>query len=202
MRITVLMTLASLVACTPDVSSEATAQAPALLALAAQTPDPALGPSIYDLSIDLQDQKGQPHGLDIHAGHPTLISMFYGSCKAACPLLISDLKRVEAQALEAGHSELRVLMVSFDPERDTPQAMAELIEQHDLDGAKWRLSAPVGGDARSLSAVLNIAWRDVGNGMFQHDSVLILLNAHGQELARLDGLNQDSSPLLEALEAR
>lgn len=201
MRIIPLALLATLLACTNE-GSTPQLEAPAPEAVATQATNPALGPSIYELKMDLQDQTGQAHGLDIHAGHPTLISMFYGSCKAACPLLISDLKRVEAQAIEAGHSDLRVLMVSFDPERDTPAVMAELVEQHGLDGAKWRLSAPTGGDARSLSAVLNIAWRDVGNGMFQHDSVLILLNEHGQELARLDGLNQDSSPLLQALEAR
>lgn len=200
MRIIPLALLTALLACTNEGSTaqvDAPAEAPA-----SQAMNLALGPSIYELKMDLQDQGGQAHGLDIHAGHPTLISMFYGSCRAACPLLINDLKRVEAQAIEAGHSDLRVLMVSFDPERDTPAVMAELVEQHDLDGARWRLSAPTGGDARSLSAVLNIAWRDVGNGMFQHDSVLILLNEHGQELARLDGLNQDSSPLLQALEAR
>jgi protein SCO1/2 len=171
------------------------------LALAPQAPDPALGPSIYDLKMDLHDQNWLPHGLDFLDGHPTLVSMFYGSCKAACPLLISDLKRVEAQALEAGHSELRVLMVSFDPDRDTPQVMAGLVQDHELDGTRWRLSAPRSGDARSLGAVLNVSFRDVGNGMFQHDSVLILLNSEGQELARLDGLNQDPSPLLEALDA-
>jgi protein SCO1/2 len=200
MRILPLIFLASLSACTNEASAPQT-EAPTLLALAPQAPDPALGPSIYDLKMDLEDQNGRAHGLDIHAGHPTLISMFYGSCKAACPLLISDLKRVEAQALEAGHSELRVLMVSFDPERDTTQVMAGLVADHELDGNNWRLSAPRSGDARSLGAVLNVSFRDVGDGMFQHDSVLILLNSQGQELARLDGLNQDSGPLLEALGA-
>lgn len=186
-----------LLACGDPPEPAALAPEPGQQELEASTAE--LPPSIYGLPMALRDQTGSAHGLDVYAGHHVLISMFYGSCRSACPLLITDLKRVDALAQEAGRSDLRVLMVSFDPERDDTDVLAALADQHELDGARWRLSAPTEGDARDLSAVLDIGWRDVGGGMFQHDSVLILLDPSGRPVARLDGLNQDAAPLMQAL---
>src|SRR5262245_12560894 len=56
-----------------------------------------LGESIYALQLDLIDQDGMRVPLDAFRGHPVIIAMFYGTCPAACPMLTSDIKAIEAR---------------------------------------------------------------------------------------------------------
>ncbi len=62
-------------------------------ARADNVPTPALtAKSIYNLDAKLTTQAGKHIGLDLYRGQPVLISMFYGSCPLACPLLIDTLR--------------------------------------------------------------------------------------------------------------
>src|SRR5689334_8070472 len=50
-----------------------------------------LGPSIYDLPVQLVTATGAHVGLDVDRGQPVLVAMFYASCTVACPLLVSEV---------------------------------------------------------------------------------------------------------------
>src|ERR1043165_887451 len=76
--------------------------------------------SIYNLSAKLTNQAGVQHGLDVYHGHPVLISLFYGSCSVTCPLLLDTIRSVERKAAAERRQQLRVLLISIDPEHDTP----------------------------------------------------------------------------------
>jgi protein SCO1 len=148
------------------------------------TPAP-LGPSIYELELPLRAASGQTIPLDADRGHPTLVSMFYGSCPAACPALIDEVGRI---LREANAPDVRVLLVSFDPDRDTPAHLAALARERHLD-ARWTLASTANAtDARTLAAVLGVRFRKLANGEFFHTSVLLVLDDAGRPIARMDGL--------------
>src|SRR5262249_1929796 len=100
---------------------------------------PSRSDSVYELSASLVDQDGRKGGLDLHRGRPVLISMFYTTCRDACPLLIADLKRIERELPAATRANLRIVLVSLDPEHDTVDALRTLATAHGLDPARWRL---------------------------------------------------------------
>jgi SCO1/SenC len=97
--------------------------------------------SIYQLRAQLTTQTATSAGLDLHRGHPTLISMFYGSCPAACPMLITALQVYESHLDEPSQARLRVLLVSFDPQRDTPEQLDRLARLHRADLTAGHLRA-------------------------------------------------------------
>ncbi len=163
----------------------------------AKPPKLGSGPSLYDLDMALTAQTGAPVALDVDRGHPTLISMFYGSCTAACPALIDRIARTIDQVPEPARGETRVLLVSFDPARDTPAHLAELAREHHLD-AKWTLAAASPTDAQTLAAVLGIKYRIVKGGGFFHTSVVTALDGEGRTLTRAEGLG-DAPSLVDAL---
>jgi hypothetical protein len=123
---------------------------------------------------------------------PVIVSMFYGSCPAACPALVDDLARLAAEAPDA-----RIVLVSFDAERDTPARLRELAHEHHLD-ARWTLSAANERDARALAAMIGLRYRKLANGAFWHTTAIVVLDRDGRPIARTDRLG-DHAALLAAL---
>ena len=140
-------------------------------------------PSLYDLGIP---------GLDVARGHRVVLTMFYGSCAAACPAVIDHIKR----ALAESGSEAHVVLVSFDAARDTPQRIAELVKKHQLD-ARWTLFAPSENDARELAATIGFRYRKLESGEFFHSSTIVVLDKAGRPITKTEGFNQS-----EQLKAR
>ena len=76
-------------------------------------------------------------------------------------------------------------MITLDPARDTPQAMAGVAERHRTPEA-WRYLVPAPDDVRALASVLDVRYRFRDDGSINHTSVLVLLDAEGRPLARSD----------------
>jgi protein SCO1/2 len=150
----------------------------------APRPHVGKGPSIYDLPVALRDSRGESIALDTDRGSTTLVSMFYGTCPAACPALIDAMGRIAARA-----PDTKLLLVSFDPAHDTPAHLADLAREHHLD-ARWTLAAA--DDPRALAAVLGIKYRGLANGQFLHTSAIVAVDGEGRPLARMEGLGDPS----------
>lgn len=199
-----LLTLA-LVACSseksqPPAPAPAPAAAPSAPArpavaqpdLPAVTPVDQRSPSIYDLDMALTDQNGAKIKLDVDRGHVTLVAMFYGSCTVVCPLIIAELKQTLAELPAAVRKDARVLMVSFDPVRDTPEHLEALATERQLD-EHFTLARPTDADARTLAAVLGVKYRKLDDGQFAHGATIIALDRDGSPIARVDQLGQRST---------
>lgn len=152
----------------------------AALAMAgtAQAADPPA--SIYHLDAELTNQAGEPVGLDLYRGHPVVITMFYASCPAACPLLIDTIRAVERSLDPKVTAGLRVLMVSVDPERDNPAALTALAKTRRIDLSRWTLATADEATVRKIAAMLSIQYRKLPDGEFNHSSVLTVLSRDGE----------------------
>ena len=197
----VLLALAA-AACSGNVTSSsrpapAGSPPPSAAAATPATPATPLGPSIYDLPVRLVDAHGHASGLDVARGKPVLVTMFYGSCAVACPLLVSEVGQVLAELPEPARRDVRVLLVSFDAARDTPAHLAEIVRDRKLD-ARWTVAAANDADARALAAVLGFRYRALPNGEFAHGSTIVALDAEGRPIARTEAIGQ-RAPLLAAL---
>jgi protein SCO1/2 len=162
---------------------------------------PPRSQSIYEVSAALVDQKGQPVGLDLFRGHPVLISMLYASCRDACPLLLADIKRIELDLPPRVRADLRVLLVSLDPERDTTEALQALARAHRVDESRWRFVSGSDDTVREIAAVLGIKYRRLADGSINHSSVITLLDPSGVIESRVEGIGQPRADLLRRLRA-
>jgi protein SCO1 len=148
--------------------------------------------SIYQLHAQLTTQQATAAGLDIYRGHPTLISMFYGSCPAACPMLITAMQVYESRLDEPSQARLRVLLVSFDAARDTPGELDRLARLHRTDPARWTFSSAAEQHARQIAAVLGISYRRLPDGDFDHSLLITLLDEEGRIVASTTRLVGDA----------
>jgi len=171
----------------------------AALSLSAEPPTD----SIYHLQAQLTTENAARVGLDLDRGHPTVISMFYGSCPAACPMLITAIQVYESQLDESARARLRVLMVSFDAARDTPAQLAHLARLHRADPERWTFANASESDARKIAALLGISYRRLPGGDYDHSLIITLLDGEGRivaSTARLVGDEQFAARLRAAVQ--
>lgn len=69
---------------------------------------------------------GGPFRLSEHPHEVKLVFFGYASCPEVCPTTLARVARVQA-ALGARREELLAVFVSVDPERDTPERLAEFV---------------------------------------------------------------------------
>jgi protein SCO1 len=169
--------LSAVLLVTPGVLPQAQAE-PANAALASVP-----GDSLYGLPMPLTDAQGTHFDWREMAGQPLLVTMFYGDCASACPVLMQSLQRTIAE-LKPEAGALKVLMVSLNPQHDTPASLAHMSHMHQLDERFFRLAVAADEkQTRALAATLKIKYRALDNGEISHNARVTLLNADGQAIA-------------------
>ncbi len=150
------------------------------------------GQSLYHLQATLTDQQGKRMEWAALRGRPQLVSMFYGNCHLMCPLIIENAKAVQKQLPAAQQEQLGVAILTLDPARDTPAALAEIALRHRAPDA-WRFLIPADNDVRTLANLLEVRYRFRDDGSINHTSVLVLLDAEGRVRARseVEGIAPD-----------
>jgi protein SCO1 len=150
--------------------------------------------SLYRLSVPLTDTAGTRFDWSDMAGHPMLVTMFYGDCNTACPIVLENLQKTVA-ALKQPASRLGVLMVSLDPLHDTPRSLTKLAQSHKLDPAAFRLAVSTDDThTRALAAALHIKYRALSGGEINHTTRICLLDAGGRVIASSTELNIEPDP--------
>lgn len=155
--------------------------------------------SVYHLEVPVEDQFGEITKLDRYKGHPVLITMFYASCPHVCPLLISTIKLTESKLSPEQRANLRVLIISIDPERDTPEKMLETMERHSVEASRWSMVRPQPGDLRTIAGVFGVKYKQLPNGEFNHTTRIILLDREGTQIASTGQLGRHDAVFLEAI---
>jgi protein SCO1 len=169
----------------------------ALVCVAAQAGYPSA--SLYQLEAALTAQDGRAIRLDLYRGHPVLVTMFYGSCQATCPVIIDTLRAVERDLEAAQRNDLRVLLISIDPERDTPEVLAAMARERRIDTRRWTLARADEHTVRRIAAAVNQQYRRLPSGQFSHATQISVLDAGGEIVAQSDQLGRVDGKLLAAL---
>ncbi|MCE4553537.1 SCO family protein [Roseateles cellulosilyticus] len=156
----------------------------ASLALAAVPAWALPGDSVYQLDAKLTDQRGQPVRLDVGRGQPVLVSMFYTSCQFVCPMLIEAAQATQAALPANERQKVKVLLISFDPARDTPEKLAAMAKERGLDSSQWTLARTDPATVRKIAALLKFQYRALPDGEFNHSAELILLDGEGRVATR------------------
>jgi protein SCO1 len=154
------------------------------------------GRSLYHLNDVWHDQTGTARPLSSLRGRPQVITMAYTHCGHACPRLLLDMKRIEAELDGAG---VGFVLVSIDPVRDTPERLAHYAGATGLDPARWTLLTAPDPAVRGLAALLGVRYRPEGDGEFSHSNVITVLDAAGEIVYRQAGLGEDPGGAVRAL---
>jgi protein SCO1/2 len=133
-------------------------------------------------NFSLIDQDGVAIGRDVFRGQWDLVFFGFTHCPDICPLTLQILATAKQQLAENGQDPLpRIVLVSVDPERDTPELMAQYVAYFGADnlGITGELD-----ELRKLTNGLGIFFEkaavDGDNYSVNHSAVVLLINPDGQ----------------------
>ena len=144
--------------------------------------------SVYHVEATLAPASGKSLEWGALRGKPRVVAMFYASCRAVCPMIVESARAVQRALPEAERGRIGFVLISMDPRRDSPAALAKLQAERHLDAASWLLLQPGERDVRALAAVLGVRYRELADGEFNHTTTLVLLDADGRVLARTENI--------------
>ena len=169
-------------------------------ARAAEAPAARAGDlSLYDLPATWRDQAGVERTLAELAGRVRVVAMVYTSCAATCPLIVADLKHVEASLPADRRGEVGFVLVSLDPDRDTPGRLAQWAEQTGLDPARWTLLNGDDDDVRELAVALGVRYQSQPDGEVAHTNAITVLDRAGAVVHQQIGQGDDATATAAAV---
>lgn len=144
--------------------------------------------------FELVDQHGETFTLERLKDKWTLVFFGFASCPDICPTTLAVLSRMMASLDDDVREQTQVVLVTVDPQRDTPEKLATYVSHFhpDFIGLSGELTS-----IHELAEQLYISFNRVGSGddySVDHSGQLILINPYGHyhgffkppfELARL-----------------
>ncbi|MEW6776132.1 MAG: SCO family protein [Bdellovibrionota bacterium] len=135
--------------------------------------------SLYQLESSWLTQDGKEIRLGSLAGSPVVIALVYTSCKASCPLILGDFRKIHKN-LSENASRISFVLVSMDPDRDTPGRLKEFEKGQKFPApGRWVLLNGKEESVRELAAALNVSYRKTGKE-FAHSNVITVLDPTGK----------------------
>jgi protein SCO1/2 len=159
------------------------------------------GRSLFHLDSGWNTDQGGTLRLRDLAGSAQVMAMFFTHCPSVCPILVQNLTTLEASLSDRTRARTKFVLVSIDPEQDTPQALREYRERMGLDPGHWVLLQGQRGQVLELAAVLGFDFaKDEGMDIV-HASQVTVLDGEGEIVLQQAGVGSDASKLAVAIEA-
>jgi protein SCO1 len=181
------------VACAPSMGAAGPAVAP-------RAASPAQGVALFDEPWLWTDQRGEAVAFSKWRGTPAIVTMFYASCTARCPLTVAKLKRVEA-AFARRAIPVTFFLVTLDPRADTPDRLLDFARYNHLPDGAWHLLAGAEGPTRELGRLLGVR-PSYGDPHIDHDVKVAVVDARGALLQIVGGWHFDEDAVVDAETAR
>lgn len=155
--------------------------------------------SIYQLNNVWINQDNNKLRLSGFYGKQVVLAMIYTSCPTACPVIVSNMKRIESEILGNELDNYHFVLVSIDPERDTPGQLKKFAAQNNLNLKRWTLLTGSSNDIAELSQTIGFRYKESHKGLFIHSNLITFLNSKGEIAFQNEGLNLDKSLLITSL---
>jgi protein SCO1/2 len=131
----------------------------------------------------LTDQAGDPARFDDLRGKVAVVSFVFTTCSGTCPATTHRMSQLQ-EALKANgqwkDGRVRLVSVTLDPERDTPEALRNYMRLYDLDPAGWSFLTGAPDAVNRMIASWGMWARPAPNGQLDHPSRIFLLDTRGR----------------------
>ena len=126
----------------------------------------------------------------------TVVDFVYTRCQTVCLALGSTFQQMQAALQQARKGDsaaarVKLLSISFDGRHDTPQALAHYAARMNADTTVWRfVRVPNANDTAGLLTDFQVVVVDSGQGDFEHNAALLVVDQRGRLVRIFDTAEQ------------
>lgn len=155
--------------------------------------------SIFNLTTNWNTEEGKTIQLKELKGKTLVMVMIYTTCKAACPRLVADMRNIEKEIPKELLSNINFVLVSIDPETDTPEKLKAFAIENYMDDEQWTfLQGSVSG-VREFANVLAVKYKQISPLDFSHSNIISVFNAEGELVHQQEGLGVDNKETISKI---
>lgn len=125
-------------------------------------------------ALNLEDMTGA--SLRLTGRNPSrivLVEFIYTTCPTICQTAGTEFARLRDRIADAGFSEsVRLISVSFDPDRDDPDAMRAYGDLHGAEGRIWTVARTARQDLAGLKNTFGLRVIPDEWGGYQHNAAI------------------------------
>ena len=144
-----------------------------------------------------KDQDNHEVKLSSFVGKKIVLTMFYTECKKTCPMLtMNALKEIE-EFYKNKSEPIEFVLVSFDPEADTPEALLKFKNKSNLDSSKWHLLTGTKDSTRELAKSIGLGEYWKMDDHILHGFKIVVLDNTGKTQATIDWDHRDVAEVLK-----
>lgn len=155
--------------------------------------------SVYNLPSSWTTQDNEQIELKDLQGKVVVMVMIYTECKAACPRLVADMRNIERRVDKKDLKDVQFIMVSIDPETDTPQRLKEFSKENVMEDDHWMFLRGTPEDTREFAAVLAVNYKKITPIDFSHSNIISVFDTRGVMVHQQEGLGVDNEETITAI---
>lgn len=153
--------------------------------------------SIFHLTSNWQNQHGEDLKLNDLRGKTLVVVMIYTSCQVACPILVADMKKIENQINKKYLNKTSLVLVTIDPENDTPDVLKKFAETRDLTEAHWIFLRSNSLATQEFANVLSMKYKKISPIDFSHSNIISVFDPNGTLVMQEEGTGINSKKVAD-----
>lgn len=143
--------------------------------------------SIFNLTTQWHNQNGDSLHLKDLQGKTLVVVMIYTSCKTACPILVAKMKTIESKISRDIIDKTSLVLVSIDPETDTPERLKEFAITNKMDAPQWIFLTSNEAATQEFANVLSMKYKKISPIDFSHSNIISVFSPNGQLVSQEEG---------------
>jgi protein SCO1/2 len=155
--------------------------------------------SLYKLDARWTSDVEREVKLEVLRGRLQVIALFFTNCEHSCPLIVADMKAIDRALPRAIRGKVDYLLVSIDPERDTPAALRAFRAKHELPTERWTLLRGTPEATRDLAAMIGFRYQPGSPTQFAHSLLISIVNQSGEIVFQQAGVGGMPNEAVAAL---
>lgn len=155
--------------------------------------------SVFHLPSDWHTEEGDVIKLRDLKGKVLVVVMIYTTCKVACPRLVADMKGIQSSVPEKLKEKVQYVLVSIDPEHDTPEQLKLFAKSREMDGPEWTFLQGTPASVREFANVLSVKYKEISPVEFSHSNIISVFNPQGDLIHQQEGLGVNNAETVTSI---